>query len=131
MTLTLQRALDIVHAAIQQGSERGVPVAVAVVDRGGRILASARSEQAGFINLKAAQRKAVASANFGAPSHAVLEMVKSDGVLLDAVMSEEDTLLLPGGFPIVVDGVPVGGFGIAGGHYSQDQAIGEHVAAGF
>lgn len=130
MPLTLQRALDIVHAAVQQGSELGVPVAVAVVDRGGRVLASARSEQAGYINLKAAQRKAVASANFGAPSHMVLDMVKGDAVLLDAVMSEADTLLLPGGFPIVIDGVPVGGFGVAGGHYSQDQTIGEQVFAG-
>jgi uncharacterized protein GlcG (DUF336 family) len=129
MTLTLDQALTLVRAAIKAGREAAVPLAVAVVDLGGHIVASARSEQAGYIHLKVAERKAAASANFKAPTHGVLEMIKGDAVLLHAVMNEPDLSLLPGGLAIVIGGMPVGGLGIAGGHYSQDQAIGEKALA--
>jgi len=49
-----------VQSAIRVGAERGIQVAAAVVDAGGRLLASARSENAGFVNLTIAERKAVA-----------------------------------------------------------------------
>ncbi len=106
-----------------------MPVAVAMVDGGGRLLAAARSEQAGFIHLQVAERKAVTAVNFKMPTHALLEMLKGDPVALTAVMNEPTLCLLPGGFPVPVDGTPVAGLGIAGGHYTQDQAIGEAVLA--
>jgi glc operon protein GlcG len=129
MALTLDKALNLIGAAVKAGESKGVPIAAVVVDSGGRVLASARSEHAGYINLQAAERKAVASANFKAPTHAVLEMVKGDSVLLQAVLRESDILLLPGGFPLVIDGLSVGGLGVAGGHYSQDQAIADQALA--
>jgi glc operon protein GlcG len=125
MTLLLETAFNLVRYAIKAGSEKDVPIAVAVVDVGGRLMAAARSESVGFVNLNVAQRKANTALNFKAPTHAVLEMLKSDSVALAAVMNEATLCLLPGGFPVVIDGVTVGAFGIAGGHYSQDQSLGE------
>jgi uncharacterized protein GlcG (DUF336 family) len=127
MAFTVNSALDLVQSAIRVGGERGIPVAAAVVDAGGRLLASARSENAGFINLTIAERKAVAAINFKAPTHGVLDMIKADPILLSAVTTEPSLCVLPGGFPIVASGVVVGALGLAGGHYMQDQAVGEEV----
>lgn len=127
MTFKVDSALQLVQAAVRIGSERKMPIAVVVVDGGGRPLASARSEDAGFINLPIAERKAIASVNFRAPTHGVLQMIKEDPLLLGVVTSDASISVLPGGLPIVVGGVLVGAIGIAGGHYSQDQAVGEEV----
>lgn len=129
MALTLNKALDIIKAAVQAGRELGVPVAAAVVDTGGRLVAAARSENAGYVNLTVAERKAAMSVNFGAPTHGILEMIKADNIALQAVMNVAELCVLPGGFPIVVDGALVGALGIAGAHYTQDQSIGEQALA--
>lgn len=127
MTLTLKIARELVNAAIQEGLEKGVPVAAVVVDTGGHIVAAARSEKLGFLNLDMAQRKATAAATFMAPTHGVLEMIRADAFLVDAVMQEQRISLVPGGYPIMIAGALVGGLGVAGGHYSQDQAIAEEA----
>jgi glc operon protein GlcG len=129
MTLTLDGALSVIHAAIQAGREQGVPVAAVVVDTGGRLVAAARGDLAGYISLEVAQRKATAAVTFRAPTHDLLEMVKGDAILLASLMKEPELSLLPGGLPIMVDGALLGGLGIAGGHYSQDQAIGQQALA--
>jgi glc operon protein GlcG len=127
MSLTYETAQKIVTDAVKTGGGQGVGVAVVVVDRGGRVVASARADGVGYLNMGVAERKAVASANFGAPTLGVLEMVKGDQTLYSAVIGDATLSILPGGMPIVVDGQPVGAVGIAGGHYSQDHAIAETV----
>ena len=54
-------------------------------------------------------------------------MIKADSFLVDAVMQEPRVSIIPGGFPIMLGGVLVGALGVAGGHYTQDQAIGEEA----
>ena len=123
MTLTLEKARKLIDAAFDAASEHGIAVAVAVVDRGGRVLASARSEMTGYVNLDIAEKKAVASVNFGAPTHAVLEMIKGDEMLLRSVTSQPSISLLPGGLDIRIAGELAGAIGVAGGHYTQDQSV--------
>lgn len=127
MSLTFEIAQTIVTEAVRAGTGEGLGVAVVVVDRGGRVVASGRAEQAGYINLAVAERKAVASANFGAPTLGVLEMVRGDPALFASVIGDGALSILPGGVPITIEGQPVGAVGIAGGHYSQDHAIAETV----
>lgn len=129
MTLTYDIAQDIVSSAIKAGAKENVLIAAVVVDKGGRVIAAGRSAAAGYVNMTMAERKAAAAVNFGAPTLGVLEMVKTDSVLLASVMSEASLSLLPGGMPIVLDGQTVGAVGIAGGHYSQDHAIAETIIA--
>ncbi|AUW58785.1 heme-binding protein [Sphingobium sp. SCG-1] len=129
MTLTLETAQRLIAAAFEAGSKQDVAVAVVVVDRGGRVLASGRHENVGYINLDVAEKKAVASVNFGAPTHAVLNMVKDDDLLIKSVLAQGVLSLLPGGSDIRLDGELIGAIGVAGGHYSQDQAIVEQALA--
>lgn len=125
--LTYDAAQNIIGKAIESGAEQSVMVAAVVVDLSGRVIATGRSPKSGFINIEIAERKAMASANFGAPTMTVLAMVKDDPILLASVLNEKTLSLLPGGMPILIDGKPAGSLGIAGGHYTQDHAIGEAV----
>ena len=120
----LQTAQDLIAKTLEAAAAQRVRIAVAVVDSAGRVVASARMDGVGYINLEVATRKARASANFGAPTHAVLEMISSDATVMTALQATSDEMIvLPGGFPMEGGG----GFGIAGGHYMQDRAIGEQV----
>lgn len=123
MLLDLETALRLVHAALEAGRKAGLPIAVVVSDRGGRILASARAADVGHVNLDVAQRKANTAVNFKAPTHALLDALRADSVALAAVTSEPSLCVLPGGAPITLQGELVGGLGVAGAHYSQDREI--------
>ncbi len=127
MALTLEIALKLVQACAAAAAKMSLPVAAAVVDRGGHVIASGRTDSTGFISLDVAQRKAVTSANFGAPTQALMEMLQADAFQMNSVMSIPGLSLLPGGMPIVMDGQVVGALGVAGAHYSQDHSIAEEA----
>lgn len=124
-TLTVTRALALVQRVLEEAADQSVPVAVVVVDPGGHPLASARSDSVGPVAADFARRKAVASLTFAAPTSALAEQFGQDPLLVNAFTAHPEVLVLPGGFPIVDDGACVGALGIAGGHYRQDQAIGQ------
>jgi len=127
MSLTFEIAQTLVTDAVRTGADQGVGLAVVVVDRGGRVVASGRADGAGYINMAVAERKAVAAANFGAPTLGVLEMVKGDQTLYASVIGDLSLSILPGGVPILVESQLVGAVGVAGAHYSQDHAVAETV----
>ncbi len=127
MTLSLETAQRLIKAAFDFGAQQDLALAVVVVDRGSRILASARHESVGFVNMDVAERKALASVDFGAPTHVVLGMVKDDDLLIKSVLAQGALSLLPGGVDIRIGGELAGAIGVAGGHYSQDQAVAEQA----
>ena len=55
----------------------------------------------------------------GKPWH---DFIKDDPILSGGAPALEDFILLGGGSPIYVDGALVGAIGVAGGHYSKDEA---------
>lgn len=127
--LPVSLAQQLVTSALEVSAAESTPIAVVVVDAGGRVVSGARGDGVGWVNWEVATRKAVAAATLGAPTHAVRAMADSDPVLATAVDGVEHVLVVPGGFPVQVAGAVVGGIGIAGGHYTQDQQIGEKALA--
>lgn len=123
--LGVAHALDLVQRVLDEAATQSRPVAVVVVDQGGHPVASARGDGVGYVANDFARQKAVTSATFGTPTTALADAMGQDPLLADAFAASPDLLLLPGGFPVTVDGACVGGVGIAGGHYHQDQAVGE------
>jgi glc operon protein GlcG len=110
------------RSAVDAATAANARIAVAIVDTGGRVLGSLRMEGVGFVQLDAAIRKATTSANFGAPTAMMAEMMGGDPKLAP-VLHDPTLLVLPGGAPLRDGGVVIAGIGIAGGHYSQDQAV--------
>jgi glc operon protein GlcG len=121
----LATAQGLVRKAVESAQAQGVPIAVAVVDRGGHVVASARMDGVSFLMLEVATKKATFAGAMGVPTHMIVEMAKGDEVLALAFSGEPDIVALPGGLPIASDGGPIGGLGVSGGHYTQDQAIAE------
>ncbi|MCX6465086.1 MAG: heme-binding protein [Pseudonocardiales bacterium] len=128
--LPLDLAQRVVTAALDAAAAERVPIAAVVVDAAGRVVSGARMDGVPWVNWEVAVRKAAAAAVFGAPTHVVRAMADEDPVLVTALAATDgEVLAVPGGFPVLVDGAPVGGLGLAGGHYLQDQQIGEKALA--
>jgi glc operon protein GlcG len=125
---TLAVALRVLALGTERAGELLLRVAIVVVDRGGHDVAVARMDGVGYVNVEVARRKARAANAFGVATHQMSEMLGRDPLLPAALAATDDHLLvLPGGFPLTEITTPVGGFGIAGGHYEQDREIGEHI----
>jgi glc operon protein GlcG len=122
MGLDHRIALAHIQKLVDIAESRNAAIACSVVDAGGRAVASVRMAGVGYVQLDAARRKANASAMFGAPTGIMSEMMGTDPKLAP-VLADPEMLVLPGGLPLVIDGVVVGGIGVAGGHYSVDDAI--------
>jgi glc operon protein GlcG len=125
---SLAIAQRVVELALAEASTLLLRIAVVVVDRGGHVVAAARMDNVGFLNVEVARRKATAGVSFGVPTHGLAEVLDRDDRLARAMAATGDQIItLPGGFPLTEITTTVGGFGIAGGHYEQDQQIGERV----
>jgi glc operon protein GlcG len=121
-------AQSIVSLACAEAAELLLRIAVVVVDRGGHVVASGRMDNVEFLNIEVARRKATAAVTFGVPTHSMNDMLAHDEQLTHALSATDDQIItLPGGFPLTEVTTLVGGFGIAGGHYEQDQLVGERV----
>ncbi|MFF2078990.1 heme-binding protein [Kitasatospora sp. NPDC058162] len=117
-----------VHAA---AARIGFTAAVAVTDQGGHLLAFDRADGAPFLTAEVALDKAWTAASFHTPTHVW------NGYLADpqvAPLAGHPRLTaVGGGYPITDDGRCVGGLGVSGGSYQQDQQAAEEAlsALGF
>jgi uncharacterized protein GlcG (DUF336 family) len=118
---------DLATAVLRRCEELNADAAITAVDSAGRVVVQLRTDHTPWIALEPSRRKASTSAGMKVPSAALAGMAGQDPVLKSILDSMGDALPAPGGFPIHLDGECIGGIGIAAGHYSQDQAIGEHV----
>ena len=128
-SITLESARNMVTAAAGKAQEIGVPMAIAVVDPDGTLKAFARMDGAALLAVRVAQQKAWTAISFNAPTHGLWEFIKDDPPLLASLPHQEDMILFGGGYPITVEGHLIGGVGVSGGHYSQDQQCAEAALA--
>lgn len=126
-----QAFVEAVVAAAQQEAQRHqVPVTVTVVDTGGHVRAVARQEGCSYFALDSSRLKAITASQLHLPSHVVGELGQKFPALQASFGSNPAISDLPGGFPLLLHGAVVGGVGVAGGNFEQDQAIGSAAAAG-
>ncbi|HEY8351035.1 MAG TPA: heme-binding protein [Sphingomonadales bacterium] len=121
--LSLSLAQAVVNRALDAAARQNLPIAAAVVDAGGRVVAGARMDGAGYLAWQAALRKAQTAAGMGLPTEAIAGLAGQDPLIAGALHGDDDFFILPGGVPIREGGRVTGALGIAGGIYHQDQAI--------
>lgn len=124
-SITLEAAQQAINAAERKAREMGVPMAIAVVDPDGTLKAFSRMDGAALLAVGIAQRKAWTAISFSTPTHALWEFIKNDPPLLHSLPQQENMVLFGGGYPIMLNGQMIGGIGVSGGHYSQDQQCAE------
>ncbi|MEM7720400.1 MAG: heme-binding protein [Pseudomonadota bacterium] len=125
LRLTHHAVLKMLQAAIAKAEEMGQPQCIVIVDASGETLAQFRMSGAKYLSLKSARTKARTAASIGAPTTGIPETVG----LAIAAATGGDVTRLPGGLPIHVDGVLVGGIGIGSGSGDQDIAVAEAALA--
>ena len=118
-----RRDVDETRNALARARQLSLPVAIVAVDRGGHIVTALRRDLAPYMVIETARRKAATAAAMNSPTTMVAEFAASDAIVQNALHNTPDILAVPGGVPIVIDGVCVGGIGVAGGHYSEDHEV--------
>lgn len=108
--MTLETALKIAQAAIQQCRKEGVQIAVTVVDRAGHPQAVLRDVLAMDITLPISKQKAHTAMAFNTPLSQMegrftkpFQVAKLDGLIVSA-----------GGIPVNIGGTILGGIGVSG-----------------
>lgn len=114
--LTHQGAMAMLEAGIAAAEALGQPQCIVIVDASGQLISELRMTGAKFLSRKSAKAKALTAASIGAPSDNIPEAVRpAIGAATDGVVTG-----LPGGLPIIVDGVLLGGIGVGSGTGPQD-----------
>jgi uncharacterized protein GlcG (DUF336 family) len=129
-SISTELARRLIEAAEAKAREIGVPMCIAVCDESGNLKAFSRMDGAALLAIGVAQDKAYTAVGFGMPTSAWYDFIKNDPPLATgAVAAIPRLIVFAGGNPIQIGGQIVGGIGVSGGHYSQDQECAEAALA--
>ncbi|WP_205590029.1 GlcG/HbpS family heme-binding protein [Sphingomonas paeninsulae] len=112
-TVSLALANELATAVIEKCMALGKASVVAVVDRGGNLVALQRGDDIGPHNTIAAQRKAFTALSTKTATTLLAKRAATDPTAGNLTTVPE-LLLLGGGLPLVVEGETIGGIGVAG-----------------
>ncbi|MET0233647.1 MAG: heme-binding protein [Kibdelosporangium sp.] len=113
--ISLELARVLAAGVRAEAAQRGVAMAVTVVDRSGQLVLSERMDGATPASVHLAQDKAYTASAFGAPTDAWAEVTTPGGADWGMAGSVGGRIMvLPGGVPVRIDGELVGGLGVSG-----------------
>jgi len=125
--LTTGGAKTMLAASIAKAEEIGIAVTVAIVDAGGHMLVLERMDGGRFHTVHSSTTKAVTASSNKRPTTTKgaqgqeLDTLHAIGLSLAAGTGRWTAM--EGGFPIIVDGECLGGIGVSGGDWQQDEDI--------
>ncbi len=131
--LTTAGAKTMLTAAIEKSEQLGIAVTVAIVDAGGHMLVLERMDGGRFHTVHSSTTKAVTAASNKRPTTTRgaqgqdLDTLHAIGLSLAAGPTRWTAM--EGGFPIIVDGDCLGGIGVSGGDWQQDEDIAKAAVA--
>jgi uncharacterized protein GlcG (DUF336 family) len=110
--------------AEEKAKEIGLNIVFTVLDKSGNVKFYAKMDNTVLFANKAATKKAFTAIGFGMPTGAAwYDFIKDDPILMNGVDSLENFSLLGGGKPLIYNGQIIGGIGVSGGHYAQDEIV--------
>ncbi len=117
-----ETARKVVAAAIADAKRQNLPMAVAVVDNAGQLVAFERMDNTQTASIQVSQDKAVSAAMYRRPTKAFQDLVAGGGVGL-RVLTLRNANAVEGGLPLTVDGKIIGAIGVSGGSSDQDGVV--------
>ncbi|WP_374341048.1 heme-binding protein [Azonexus sp.] len=118
--ITAEAAAAACSAAVAYAAERGWKINVAVVDRGGNLMAFLRMPGAFIHSIDIAIDKAYTSASFGFPTKAWMGAIGHDDGMKFGFSNQPRLIVFGGGLPIG-EGEWIGGIGVSGASESEDE----------
>ncbi|MGW8303756.1 MAG: GlcG/HbpS family heme-binding protein [Desulfobacterales bacterium] len=126
-TLTSRGVHMMMDAALARAAEFGITVTVAIVDDGGHLLMLERMVGGRFHTVHSATTKAVTAASNKRPTTTKgaqgqeLDVLHALGLALAA--GPKNWTAMEGGYPVMVENECIGGIGVSGGDWRQDEDI--------
>jgi uncharacterized protein GlcG (DUF336 family) len=120
--ITLDQARKVIAAADAEARKNGWPVAIAVVDTAGQLVAYQRLDNTQTASVLVSQDKAASAAMWRRSTKVFQDSVAGGGAGL-RVLALRGSAPFEGGLPIVIDGKVVGGIGVSGVNADQDGVV--------
>jgi glc operon protein GlcG len=120
--ITLDQATKVIAGAEAEAKKNNWPVAIAVLDSGGHIVALHRLDNTQFGSVEVARQKAWSAVAYRRPSKAFQDAVAGGGAGL-RILGLEGASPIEGGLPLMADGKLVGAIGVSGVTAEQDSQI--------
>ncbi|MCW2850228.1 MAG: hypothetical protein JWR90_4202 [Marmoricola sp.] len=122
-TISLSEAQQLLTTAVAHAGELGAQVAVAIVDRGGRLVACARMDGTALMSMDIATGKAYTAAGLNQPTEVWDDAVAASPGFSGAITSIPGFTPFGGGKPVVSGSHLTGAIGVSGGTLAQDIEI--------
>ena len=119
-SINRQAAAALIDAALAAARDIGIEAAVAITDATGNLRAFERTDGAPFLTVDVAIDKAWTASSFGYATHVWNDYITADPKVAPLAYRPR-MVAVGGGYPIREGGKLIGGIGISGGNYQQDQ----------
>lgn len=120
--ITTEAASAACAAAVAFAAAKGWKINVAVVDRGGNLMAFLRQPGAFIHSINIAIDKAYTSASFGFPTKAWMGAIGHDDGMKFGFSNQPRLIVFGGGLPVPGEGSEwIGGIGVSGASESEDE----------
>lgn len=117
-----EQARKALAAAVVEARKQNLPMAIAVVDTAGQLIAFERMDNTQFGSIAVSQDKAVSAAIYRRSTKVFQDAVAGGGAGL-RVLTLRGANAVEGGLPITVDGKIIGAIGVSGGSAEQDGVV--------
>ena len=125
-------AIQAVNAGLKKSTELGTKMNIAVVDRGGNLVAFAREDGAWVGSVDISIKKARTATFFDMESQEIGKLSQPGGSLYNIEHSNSGLITFPGGIPVTTpDGVILGGVGVSGSTVEDDYEVAKAAVEGF
>ena len=121
MPVPVKKAMQIIEAGHAKAAELDIPVSVAVVDEGGRLIAFGRMDQARPMSVEIAINKAYTAATFQTSTSQLASQAGQSWFQSMIVSTQGRVMALAGGIPVIDAHNAVGAVGVSGGTEQQDE----------
>ena len=120
--VTHEQARKAIAGAIVDARRQNLPMAIAVVDNAGMLVAFERMDNTQTGSVAVSQDKASSAAMYRRPTKAFQDALAAGGAGL-RVLTLRGANAVEGGLPLVIDGKIMGGIGVSGGSAEQDGVV--------
>ena len=125
-------AIQAVNAGLKKSNEIGTKMNIAVVDRGGNLVAFAREDGAWVGSVDISVKKAKTATFFDMETQEIGKLSQPGGSLYNIEHSNGGLITFPGGIPLTApDGTILGGVGVSGSTVEDDKVVADAAAEGF
>ena len=111
--LTLDIAKKMLKAAEREAEKQGVPMSMAISDAAGNLVAFSRMDNAVLFSIQIAMDKAFTAVSGKMPTGSFGNFYRTGELV--PLFFHERWITFTGGFPVIKDGMIVGGIGVSGG----------------